>query len=113
VNLESAKAIFTDSTAIAPDIFEYPRARSVNAIGISLMAQPARHARWFISSWNEYPALATDLRSILSSAARRQHLNPPVTSFTGIPVMTRMNIPPARETRRLLNGQPGVEPPRT
>ena len=49
----SFNAILIDSVAMPAVIFEYPTARSVNTIGISLMEQPAFHVRWFISNWKE------------------------------------------------------------
>ena len=113
----SAQAIFR-----SPDGAEAARrevtvpahgAASVKAIGISRTTSPAFHALWFISSWKEYPADATVAKSIFPSAVRLQHLKPPVGSLNGIPVTVRMKIPPAREISRRLNGQPGVEPPRT
>src|SRR5207249_11915618 len=61
--------------------------RSVKTNGISRSRNPLRQARKLISIWKEYPLDLTCSKSIASRTARRKHLNPPVESVSGKPVI--------------------------
>ncbi|MFY0409102.1 hypothetical protein [Solicola sp. PLA-1-18] len=65
------------------DIFELPRARSVNVIGTSATAQPARTARQVVSIWKAYPWERVSHASIRSRTGARNARNPAVVSWTG------------------------------
>ena len=67
---------------------EGAKAGGGKTIGISLILKPFLYALKVISIWNEYPLDLTLSRLIDSRTFLLKHLNPPVASLIGIPVIT-------------------------